>query len=113
MAIQVLANGTYGDGVSWSIDWDNTGRTIGITMGFGPASDLFVEVAIAQVDVVADCLHGPASGTPDPVTGYYRLGDIRGAGRTVVVGPGSVIGHTAPVNSINWKSMSVGVRWAP
>lgn len=66
---------------------------------------------------VGDCLSGPASGPPTQNPDgedTYLLGNILNAGRTVVLGPGSVIGKTSPVTQINKANLfSTGLRWQP
>lgn len=116
MAIQNLASGGYGPGFSWTIDWDNTNQSIDIT-ATGGATAFFVEVVGLGFDVLADCVNGPASGTPTKnVNGedVYKLGNIINAGQTVVVGPGSIIGKTTPITSVSKTALfAVDTRWTP
>jgi hypothetical protein len=116
MALTEIAGGSYGAGLAWDIVWDDVNQSIDITVA-GGASVFLVEVVGPGFDVVADCVNGPPSGTPvKNVNGedVYKLGNIVGAGRTVVVGPGSVIGKTARVTNISKAALfAVGTRWTP
>lgn len=103
MPVTVLNQGTNDDGAGntcqWVVDYDSTARTIGATItrtGTCSQAELIVTIiASGQVNTL-DCLHGPA-------------GDVTNRGRVVLAGPGSVLGHTQPVNNLPVPPFGRGV----
>ena len=82
MADTILGEGSFNnDAATWQIDYDSTSETLGITVT-GSASKLVVTVTFtsSQQTFSLDCIHGPA-------------GNVLNAGRVVLAGPGSVLGH--------------------
>jgi hypothetical protein len=116
MAINVICSGADGPSVTWQIVWDDVNQSIDLTIN-GHATAFFVEVVGLGFDVLADCVNGPASGTSTKNgdgEDVFKLGNIMGAGQTVVVGPGSIIGKTAHITSIAKTALfAIGTRWTP
>lgn len=103
MAVTVVASGGYGPSCTWQVDYDSTSKTVGLTVSAASVTAFFVEVTLTNgTTFVLDCVNGQA-------------GNLVNQGRVVLVGPGSVLGHTAPVNSLNWQTdlLYVGTRWTP
>src|SRR4051794_6430487 len=101
MAITDLGHGTFPPDGTWQLDWDSATRTIGATVASASPPPTALQIVIEGTvgTYVGDCLNGPASGTPTQNPDgedAYLLGNILNAGRIVVLGPGSVIGKTAP-----------------
>jgi hypothetical protein len=103
MADTILNQGTTddgsGDSSQWSVDYDSTAKTIGAsiaTAGTCVQAELVVTVPSQSQTYTLDCLGGPA-------------GNVTNAGRVILGGPGSVLGHTAPVNNLPVPPFGKGV----
>lgn len=103
MAITFIAGGSYGPNCTWQIDYDSTNKNVGLTVNATSATAFFVEVTLTNgTTFVLDCINGQA-------------GNLLNKGRVILIGQGSVLGHNAPVNSLNWQSdlLYIGSRWTP
>lgn len=89
-----LANGGFlNNQCRLSVDWDDAARTVSITVNSTvPVTKLEIDIESTKLGSIAfDCLNGPA-------------GNVVNRGTLILYGPGSILGHTAPVNTLAWQT---------